>query len=436
MTPEQFTDSLRGCVREHFPAYLDAVKQSIADDGRLNERKLQRFLNSPGGALEDAGLLRQRDVDGVNDLVVAAYKSRALHDYMMKATDRFRVDEGLQEQFSRLGRDPRAMPEREVRQLLDRLLRDDTFVTAPIRILMTDPGIRKALGVPANLTFNRYIQDVRKTIRDADSLDQVLRTSRVGPGGDVMVCNLAVACAVAIAAIVTIAAIIHTGVVAVNYVFAYAVLRTAVVFTVSGPDVTAVGPCATIPVGMGAIRSNCVNESGRTLWIIVRGATGFHRVPLLAGRSSIGMGLSGVEALLIGGRLNPVTRVVTSLDGRCGNGAYIVAQDGANPGTITVTEGSDCDLVIERNEAQAAAEAARRAGWSDLAGNGSAGANYDRAFAMSETAAAVPAGADFARMIDRALDDGHFYASLRIAALAQQLGAAIENGQWGADDAD
>ena len=55
-----------------------------------------------------------------------------------------------------------------MRFALDRLLGDDTFFTEPIRVVLEDDGIRDAIGVPPDLTFEVYIQRVRKAsvIRD------------------------------------------------------------------------------------------------------------------------------------------------------------------------------------------------------------------------------------------------------------------------------
>jgi hypothetical protein len=351
---------------------------------------------------------------------MSIYKSRAINDYMKGAAQELKKDPEVLTTFERLAVNPDQVPVEDIKQALRKVIENDKFVTGPIKVMLEDEGVRKALSLPADVTFDSYILRVRKAIRDSKTLEDLTRDAQLSPS-ETALTAVATVVTVGVAVAATVAAVVHTVATAVNYVGAVNVLKTVFVFTVAGQDEDLTGRThPRVPVSDADPECNCINDTDNTLWVVVRNDLGIKRVPLPPHKSTVGMGLPSIEAILVGGNLNALESLHTERDGLRKEGAYIPYKDVRSPGVVSIRQGIDC-FEAHVNDAQREAEAAGQAGYSDLNGGGSAGEHFDQRFRMREVAAAVPEGCDFIAMMTDALDAEHFYRTLRLASMARAM---------------
>jgi hypothetical protein len=419
MKPEDFTNGLRKKVRADMMPILRATTEAIMDDGKPSEPKLRQFIEDTGGTFVRAGILKPESADVITAVALALQKSRSLNKYMRAAIEDHKSDPLLIATCERLVFDPEHVPEEDLQVILKRLIEDDRLLTGPIKIVLEDAEVRAALQLPDDFTFETYIQSVRKAIKDANTVDDVVQVANIGPEVSAFVCSATVCAAVAVTVYATVAAVVHAAAVAHTYVGALAIVTQAVVFTVTG-QTHARNYQQMLPVSDGSCECNCINESSRSVWVVVRGDFGLKRVPLPSFKSTLGMGLPSVEAVLVGGKLNAVKSLRTERNGVITNGAYILWKDANAPGIVIVRETPE-GLEAVTNDAQGKAEALGKAGYTDLRGGGTAGVNFDRRFRMSEVAASAPEGMDFGSMIKESIDADFFYHTLRMTTLAQLL---------------
>jgi hypothetical protein len=395
MRPHEFTDRLRPEIERKMLSVRNMVNDllSTPDDSRI-----EAFTKDPGSYFAMHGFVDDATAARLNRVVFALLQSNKLTQHADRIADKLSQDARAKSMFQALANHPASLDERTTREVLDSLLNDDSVLTGTLRVIMTDNVLRKAMGVRPELTFDEYIQGVRKAIRDSQSLDQISASAAISRDLPVAFCTEVAAC-VAVAALVTVAAVVHAVVGAVTYAGAYAVVRAAAVFTASGNAPDIMWTQRPSP----SYASRVVNSCGDVAWIVIRCGQMRKRVPLTSGSSTTDLGLERVEAILIGGARNPIDRIATPTGIRdCG--AYIIS-DVTDYGPATVALLGGDSIRLSRNRSQIAAECAGAAGYR---GPG------DGVPSMANTAAAFPSAIDIQRLSAHSQAAASFYTALRM----------------------
>ena len=385
MTPEELTAALRRRVRQDITRRLKfALEASEGHTASLSELLVAYEITTAEHA------------DRVASLVRELVRDEALNQHMTTALIGYKAHPELEATFLRLAADPASVGEDELHRAIDAILNDDRLVSAPIKIMMANQKIRDILGVPPELTFERYIGRLREALASARNYDEFARAATDALGGPLVPALTAVATVVAVgvAVLATAALAVHTVALALNYAAVYAVAVKAAVFTVAGDLSTVAG--GVLPLQIGRVSSECVNECDDVVWVIVSDGVRIRRVPLAPSQSSQEVGLTAVWGLLVGGPSNPVERLRTPSGKVQEEGVYWFAQRESQPARIVVRTTDGCH-VVDVNKVQL--EAAQ----SEFPDSDPVVCGRSEPIRTDTVAAAVPAGFDYASTMHAAL---------------------------------
>ncbi|MCI0534723.1 MAG: hypothetical protein L0Z50_05800 [Verrucomicrobiales bacterium] len=411
MRPEEFTAGLRKRVASQIVPYVSFLQETYAPPHAKTPSvtaQAEKLVQDPATMLLQAGLVDDVVKAKANRIALAVFRSKELNSQLRDASQKLQDNLELMAILPRLVYAPESMTSQDVERALTMILENDEFLTGPIRALFQDPALRQALEIPADLTVDAYLTRVREAMRAARDVDEVLAASGLVGRQAVTAVWLAVALVVAAAA----AAVVKTVVALDAWAAVWAVALKVLVFTVSGE--TAVSSNRFLATDHFSVRSRCVNELDFPVWVVIAGGNSFKRVCVPPRMSTELLGIAAVEAILIGGAGNSLRTLRTVQHGTKGQGAYILCADKNDPGEVRLTWDGE-EPVAVGNDRQQSAETGGSAGWSDLAGGGSAGVNFDERFAMARVAALAPHGFDLSSLVADAADAEHFYRSILMA---------------------
>src|SRR5207302_3973426 len=159
---------------------------------------------------------------------------------------------------------------------IDAILQNENIIVGTLMAVLSDRSVQEVLGLPSDFSVESYIVRLRRAIRDSADLTSFRGTAAVSSAVSevepAMFCDVAVCIAVAAVAIISV--VVHTAATVVNYVAAYAVVRTTVAFTVSGAPPYGPGPSTQPSLNATAIS----NETTQGIWGVVMQGNRMRRI--------------------------------------------------------------------------------------------------------------------------------------------------------------
>lgn len=401
MRPEELTSMLRVRVKRDLTRRLTFALDSAEKDPTTSLADLMVAFQVTTAA--NAATLAR--------VVHALVRDPALEGHMTAVMAGYKAHPELEASLHRLASDPDSLPDADLDAVLELLLNDDRLITAPIKIILENQEIRAILNVPDDMTFPRYVEDLRRALRESTTYDEFMRKVAIAPEG----LFFSALTAVAVAVLATVATVVHAVAVAVTYAAAYAVALKAVVFTVAGQTGSSV-PDGVVPPQTGPLESICTNDSDTVAWVVVVDQGRRRRVPLMPGRDTRELGLRSVAGVLVGGAGNPV-QVLRRNGVPVPAGIYPLRRNEVTPGLIRLVNGVG-EVAAEVNDAQREAE---RPCVGEFAG---AATQFDQEeISMATVAAAVPAGFDYAATMRSTIIARRFDRTMQFVDALQRLRA-------------
>jgi hypothetical protein len=420
MTPEQFLEQLREKVREDLPKWMEYTRRTLPQNPGPDETKawVQELQDRGAERMVQAGFISRDRVDKVSRVMVAVSKSKRLGDYMRRATSEILRDRRYVDISQRMIREPDTITAEDVEYMTQRSTSDDRLISGVYRAAFSDPKIREAIGIPPDITAERMMVVLRRQIKERNSLEDLAQDPELH--------DLFTVPVVPVVVIATVLALAHTFIVAytqaaatVNLVALLSIWAAAFVSVVaSGIDSS--GWVGALEGPNGPLCSAVHNDSSKFAWVVFRDRLGLKRVALAPGTSSLNFGLMTVEAILLGGPLNELKAMEIGRGQLRKGGAYVLVQDPVSPGEVRLQD-RDTGVAVMPNQRQREAEEQGIAGYSDLAGGGSAGRNYDRRLRMEQVTSVAPPRFDYRQAQDYQMAVQTFYDRLRITAALESV---------------
>lgn len=373
MTPEELNAAHRDFVVGQLSRHAVLVQQLLKDD---DPEQINRLVLERGSFLAEQGLLPASEAPRINQVFLALYKNVELEEWNIKWSDAIHQDQRASTIIQTMNVAPSSVTETDFRYFYDTYVASDVFIVPALEIMLKDRGFRSAMELEDGITVDEFRKrsiEVGLRSQTYEQFQEIAgQYSYFGP----FICGWTV-CVLAIAVVFT-----WVGTPPVTCTSGNTVLpRLADMVPPQGPE----------------LQSGCINSSSRTLWAVVRGFSGFKRVPIVPGGTSQELGLKRIEAIVIGGFGNELARLRTNTGDVAENGCYVLSSDVAQPGVITLRDSDDGTVAVVANDAQEAAEGLALAGYSPVTGD--AVAKFaDTRYAMDSSAALLPPTADSQRI--------------------------------------
>jgi hypothetical protein len=390
MTPEQFLEQLREKVREDLPKWMEYTRRTLPQNPGPDETKawVQELQDRGAERMVQAGFISRDRVDKVSRVMVAVSKSKRLGDYMRRATSEILRDRRYVDISQRMIREPDTITAEDVEYMTQRSTSDDRLISGVYRAAFSDPKIREAIGIPPDITAERMMVVLRRQIKERNSLEDLAQDPELH--------DLFTVPVVPVVVIATVLALAHTFIVA---------------YTQAAATVNLVALLSIWAAAFVSVVASGIDSSG---WV---GALEGPNGPLC---SAVNFGLMTVDAILLGGPLNELKAMEIGRGQLRKGGAYVLVQDPVSPGEVRLQD-RDTGVAVMPNQRQREAEEQGIAGYSDLAGGGSAGRNYDRRLRMEQVTSVAPPRFDYRQAQDYQMAVQTFYDRLRITAALESV---------------
>jgi len=317
-------------------------------------------------------------------------------------------------------RQPGTITPEDIQYAVDKATSDDRLITGVYFQAFSDPDIRGAMGIPTGVSPEELMLRLRRGIGTSRSLGELFESQDLF---DVFAVPV-----VPVVAIAIVLALAYTFVVA--YTQAAALVNLAAVLSIYIKvfvSVSAEGFSVNEWLGQiespnGLLRSAVHNRSSLHLWVAARCGPTLKRIPIPPSTSTAHLGLTEVEAILVGGRMNQVLSIQI---GSCihGSGSYILARPSNGVAEVNVFEVKDSAGLIRvvPNDIQESHQQTGAAGYCDLDGQGQARELFDPRYAMRRIAAAVPLKFDLRYAAQYISNVEGFYDVLRLSTALNQI---------------
>lgn len=385
MTPEELNSAHREFVVGQLSRHANLLHKLFNDD---DPGQLTKYILERGTTLAEHQLLPESEVLRVNRLFVALYKNVELEEWQIQWSDTLNRDTRAAHIIQTMNMAPASVSAEDYRYIYDNFATEEAVILPAIEIMLRDPDIRAAMDLEDGITVDEFR---RRSVERGDralTYEEFQNTAgQYGYFGPFQ-CGWTVCLFV----FIFLSQIISPGVTCTS--------GSSAASTLAGM----------VPNDEPMLCSDCTNASSRTIWLAVRGFSGFRRVALAPGRASSDLGLNRVEALIVGGRGNELTRLRMPDGQVVESGCYVLFCDGAAPGSITISDDHEGAVSVVANESQRDAVARGAAGYSPIDGDATAPYANPR-YAMDRAALLLPPSVEPERY-SRSLDAAHNYSRI------------------------
>ncbi len=275
MTPSEFEEQFHDRVKSGLNEKMNFIQRNMMPEGELRYDLLRENLRELGTRLVGDAQAPENLQSRMDNLSVSLLSDPDF-DYLMKDLTRsFSGDERLQTTMQELVSNPDSVNAEDYRYALDQIVGNEHLLMAPIGYISERPNLREAAGIPDDFNFEGYVEDLRRSIEESDSLEGI--RGQIGMQEALMGVSLV---GVAVVILVSVAVVVHTVAAAVNYAAAATVATTVAVFTAAGGHYPDTGFLST-ETAEASLRIS--NRSERLLWLVVETGAGIKRYPFPSG---------------------------------------------------------------------------------------------------------------------------------------------------------
>ena len=387
MTPEELFEHLSKNINRDLQTWASAAGKIVS--AKTDEDKATQLVAAKpdfAETLAQSGLVSDEQVAKISALSTVIANSSSIRDYGEDAVKPLLADPKYVELSIKLGLDPASLNSEELEYLVEKTLAEDSLVSGAILVATSEPDVRKALGIPQDVTAEKFMLDLRRSIGDANTVSDVPLPELLCLGNSPVV-------AVVVLALAFVVAVSHVAV--SNTAVLTIVALVFGVVSVAAEGSSSLGGLAEKTIAIENAENLVSNNTDLTLWLLIEVGGFLKKFPLPPKRESAEFGISSVLGIFVGGEGNKIDQLQA-------NGGHVERRKGIyriGPKSI------DCSVVEVRESQQGVASCFSNEIQEQFESNESAFVveelyftKFERTFRFETLASVIPENFDFSAL--------------------------------------